>query len=351
MSTMNQKRSPVNNNIEPEELQVPNANSGASSQALEQVRSKMKRNSRNYSSSNDWFQEIRNRQQQFVTPEIRAEMSRKQARSRRIGKKKKRANLYQRAAVMSKNAWAQGNVRALRSAPSQQAESANYSNMQQMRIQEVYNHRGFAEEEDDEEQLEMALDTLTVEQNEDKIQVNANEMGQVLSQLRTEPKVASEVEAKFELYSNFLKTVEDSRKATFDFWKECKEEFTEQSGVGNAVNQVEQDIRNIDKEENLSIHFHPNRWFVYDMTQKADSNNTNIKNVLTNIERKLELLKNDDDCPFCLEALSDLDQNEVHTLGCCHKSCKDCWNNWKNLKGNQAFCPLCRQTDFLGAMC
>lgn len=237
------------------------------------------------------------------------------------------------------------------SAPSRQAESANISNVQQMKIQEVYNHRGFAEDEDDEEELNFALDTLEVEQTNDAIQVTDNDMGKVLAHLRTEPKVETEVAAKFELYSNFLKTVEDSRKATFSFWEDCKEDFTEQSGVGNAVAQVQQDLKNIDKEENLSIQFHPSRWFVYDMTQKADSNNDKIKGILTNIERKLDLLKKDDDCPFCLEALCELETDHVHTLGCCHKSCLDCWTNWKNLKGNQAFCPLCRQKDFLGEMC
>jgi len=80
------------------------------------------------------------------------------------------------------------------------------------------------------------------------------------------------------------------------------------------------------------------------MTVKADSNNDKLKGVLRNIETKLELLNNLDDCPFCLESLENL---ETVTLGCCHKACKECCGFWQEMKGRNAFCPLCRQEDFL----
>mmetsp|Transcript_14319 Transcript_14319/g.27225 ORF Transcript_14319/g.27225 Transcript_14319/m.27225 type:complete len:438 (-) Transcript_14319:97-1410(-) len=39
----------------------------------------------------------------------------------------------------------------------------------------------------------------------------------------------------------------------------------------------------------------------------------------------------------------------VHTLGCCHKVCKECWDNYAQMNA-KAKCPLCRDQDFLQDM-
>jgi len=42
-----------------------------------------------------------------------------------------------------------------------------------------------------------------------------------------------------------------------------------------------------------------------------------------------------------------MDKDSLHRLGCCHAMCQPCWDHWKALKGAQAFCPVCRQQDFI----
>ena len=52
----------------------------------------------------------------------------------------------------------------------------------------------------------------------------------------------------------------------------------------------------------------------------------------------------DEDCPICLEALSDA--VKVITLGCAHRCCLECWWLWEeccSAKNESATCPLCRE--------
>jgi len=300
-------------------------------------------NNSRWDSSKAWVLDLKTRQSKNMTPEIQARIKKKARRQKRIGKKCKRAKVYQKAAFLSKNAWAQGNIRSVNSAPMEMLQAADVSRQQMRSIQSVYrNNEAWNDDADDEgaNALENDLAILENVQDHDKIQVDDKSMAAVLNQLKKEPKEEKLVKAKFELYEDFLKTVEDSRKATYDFWKDCKTDFDEHSG--NVVKQVENELGKVDDHENLGIIFHEHRWFVYDMMVKADSNNDKLKDVLKSIERKLELLQKDDECPFCLE-----EGKKSVTLGCCHKACEECWTHWQELQGARAFCPLCRQEDFL----
>jgi len=303
-----------------------------------------------YGSSHQWLADISSRQQSYVTPEIRNRIQEKGRRQKVRARKKKRAKVYQKAAEVNSRAWVQGNRRVLSSAPQFVEESAQLSRNQMKSIQSVYRCRNVAYEDDafeeEEERLETLVTSMEVAQLTDDVEVEEGEMVRILNQLKREPKVESEVKAKFGLFEDYLATVEDSRNATHDFWKECKPDF--EAAVDNSehvIEHIEKQIKNIDSEDNLGIVWNAHRWFVYDMTVKADQNNQKLKACLHDLEIKLELLDKDDECPFCLEA----GRNSV-TLGCCHKACEECWTHWQELKGANAFCPLCRQEDFLENM-
>jgi len=305
-----------------------------------------------YASSSQWLADISSRQQSFVTPQIRQKIAEKARRQKVRARKKKRAQLYQKTAVLNKRAWGQGNRKLMLSAPERYEEASMQSREQMSSIQTLYRSRNAAPSyEDDafdeeEERLETMVNNLEIAQLTDSVQVDdENSMNQILNQLRREPTNEQELATKFGLYEDFLGTVEDSRKATYDFWKECKPDFEAVENSTHIIKSIEKGMRDIDSGDNLGIIFNPNNWFVYDMTVKADSNNEKLKSCLHDLEIKLELLDKDDECPFCLEK-----GQESVTLGCCHKACVDCWTHWQELKGQNAFCPLCRQEDFLGDM-
>ena len=162
--------------------------------------------------------------------------------------------------------------------------------------------------------------------------------------MRREPTDEEEVAAKFGLFEKYLETVEKMRGETYGFWDECQAEFH----AGGAA-EVQRALKKIDSADNMGVEFHPSRWFVYDMTRKAGSNSGVIGRVLAMIKMKLELLERSDECPICLDALNACGE-EPHVFGCCHKVCGDCWEHWNELHGAHAFCPLCRNEDFLGDM-
>jgi len=239
----------------------------------------------------------------------------------------------------------------MNSAPQFFEESAASSRQQMRSIQSVFT-RAHASYEDDacsdeEEELETLVTNMEVAQIEDKTvaEVNENSMQAILKQLMREPSDDKELTAKFGLYEDYLATVENSRKATHDFWDACKPDFEAVNNSEHVIKTIQKEIKNIDHADNLGIIWNERRWFVYDMTVKADQNNEKLKKCLHNLEIKLELLDKDDECPFCLEA-----GRESVTLGCCHKACKECWAHWQQLKGTHAFCPLCKQEDFLEDM-
>jgi hypothetical protein len=308
---------------------------------------------RRYASSREWLNEISSRQQTNVTPEIRARIAERGRKQKVRARKKKRAKVYQRCQKLNRQAFYSGNRAVMNSAPQFREESAKSSRNQMKSIQSVFNHRGADYEEDDdavfdkeEEELESLVTNLEVAQMETADNVeDENSMRQILNQLKKEPKESAEVAAKFGLYEDYLGTVEDSRKATYDFWGECKSDFEAVNNSEHVIKTIENDLKKIDSGDNLGIIFHEHRWFVYDMTVKAEQNNEKLKTALHDLEIKLDLLDKEDECPFCLEAGKD-----SVTLGCCHKACTECWKHWQELKGANAFCPLCRQEDFLENM-
>jgi len=312
-----------------------------SAQVVERSNRKYKKR---FNSSKAWLKQMQVTQAKNYTPEMQEKVKARSLARRKRHKKCKRAKVYQQSNAIQKQAWAQGNVRALRSAPSRMQEAVHKSAQQMQQLNNMYEMAFDEEDEEAEDRMEAQLDEILVAQRTDEVGiVDDRSMSAILEQLRREPTKDEEMQAKFKLYEEFLKNVEKSRKATHQFWKECQEEF--QQAQGNVARDVEKSLKDIDHEDNLGIQFNEHRWFVYDMTVKADSNNSKLEAVLKTIERKLEMLQKNDDCPFCLESPSD--EVPFVTLGCCHKACEECWSNWQELRGHQAFCPLCREEDFI----
>jgi hypothetical protein len=205
----------------------------------------------------------------------------------------------------------------------------------------------------------------------------ADDLAALLGQLRTEPGSDEERAAKFQLYETFAETVSDARQATLDFWDEAAEEFGE-AGSG-ARRGVERDISKLDSHQNLGFAFGdggdhaaaPVNWFVHDMAVCAHRNADAIERLLQSMRMKLELLGSQAECPVCLEPFheggeeggegagagaaggdgsssgSGLVHRPATTLSCCHKVCTSCWEHWKRINPHNAFCPLCREQDFL----
>jgi hypothetical protein len=176
------------------------------------------------------------------------------------------------------------------------------------------------------------------------IEAVLNEMDRLLIQLKVEPENDEELAAKFGLYETLLKTVETIREQTLGFWEENKELF-----IGGSRESALKKLRSIDDENALSIPDDDGHtWFVFFMTKQAGKNSKTIEQVLSNLRGRLELLALEEiDCPFCLEVI--VIGNDT-TLGCCHKTCNDCWQHWTALKGTRAFCPLCRHNDFISSI-
>jgi len=93
-------------------------------------------------------------------------------------------------------------------------------------------------------------------------------------------------------------------------------------------------------------------WFVYAMARKVTTNESRLESILREIQTKLQLLGEATDCPVCLESISaDAVSGEAGVaLGCAHKLHADCWRHWSAHCANRhkpAFCPLCRNDEFL----
>ena len=95
---------------------------------------------------------------------------------------------------------------------------------------------------------------------------------------------------------------------------------------------------------------HTRTSFVHGMCTAACKNQQVLDRVLKDIEKKLEMLASQTECPICLEAFSD--SRPATTLGCAHKACTECWRHWCEVSGGSqhAPCPLCRQADFVAGV-
>ena len=88
------------------------------------------------------------------------------------------------------------------------------------------------------------------------------------------------------------------------------------------------------------------------------------------IARKIRMMANNDqsECPVCLLSFVDHNNNnncqkaptnddkddeeeeprvEPVVLSCLHKICEECFEQWKRIKGDRVYCPLCRNEEFL----
>jgi len=265
-----------------------------------------------------------------MTPEEKQRIQARAALQQRCEKSARKAKKMAQCSAVSKSAWVGGMRRMKESAacaPAQLEEESKMAQVQMSMIQRQMSDEAV-------EELDDSLLALEAEG-----QVSDDEMSKLLEELRLEPGNDNERIAKFGLYEKYLETVENIRRETHEFWDTCKADFS-----GASEGEVQRQLRAIDSEQHMGIEFSETRWFVFDMTRRAASNNDIIAGVLAGIRTKLELLGRQDECPICLESL---EEAEVEVLGCCHKTCAECWSHWRAARGTAAFCPLCKHEEFL----
>merc|ERR1719420_290917 len=192
-----------------------------------------------------------------MTPEIQERIAAKARRQRRRGKKCKRAKTYQRCNMISRNAYWSGVSKSMSSSAAVRQDAVN-SRAQMQSLNSAFQRRAHRDyetldlnEEAEEDAVEEMLSNLEVVQQTDAVAVNlmSNERGirSVLNQLRVEPNNDAELATKFGLYEDYLSTVEESRKATHDFWDDCKEEFTGPTGQSHVATSIQKSVDDIDK--------------------------------------------------------------------------------------------------------
>jgi hypothetical protein len=174
-----------------------------------------------------------------------------------------------------------------------------------------------------------------------------SELLNLLKQLEVEPSEDAELSAKFALFETFLQTVTVIREQTLAFWEENKDLFE-----GGSKAAAKKELEKIDAEDSLGIIDDPRKWFVYAMTKKANENSGKIAQTLSLLRSRLEQINNDEigDCPFCLDdmkPMKEADPSQTIVLSCCHRVCTPCWQQWQQVKGANAFCPLCRSDEFV----
>ena len=168
-----------------------------------------------------------------------------------------------------------------------------------------------------------------------------------LKQLESEPTDAATCAAKFELYEGFAKLTENARAAVTELAASSQADLAASSAHATAA-QVAREVAQIDKPQNLGIvDDGRGRWFVHGMCTAAVKNHRLLDGVLTGIQRKLELLASQTDCPVCFEPFAEESRPAV-ALSCAHKVCGECWEHWSAMAhGSVVLCPLCRHEEFL----
>jgi hypothetical protein len=173
----------------------------------------------------------------------------------------------------------------------------------------------------------------------------SDEFEALLNQLKAEPTEDQEMAAKFMIYETYSEEVSKGRKLLFDLFEESR------AGLPDAVRiGMQKELKSIDKENNMGIPDHMRVWFVYHMMRQAGKNNDSMGKIMESFEKRMEFLANNDqdECPICLESFGE--QRPATTLGCCHKVCEGCWQNWCAVNHGRPFCPLCKHEEFLEAM-
>eukprot|EP00759_Apiculatamorpha_spiralis_P000647 PhF_6_TR10248/c0_g1_i1/m.15891 len=175
--------------------------------------------------------------------------------------------------------------------------------------------------------------------------ITVEEETEGLEGLKKEPKSDEAIAAKFQVYETFSEKVTQTRT---DLCKTVEEALPLLPTT--AVSTIQKDMKLLDSNDNMGIHDQSRFWFVYDMMVKAGKNCTLMENLSRGIQAKVNLAADNSqpECPICLEAWSADVQPML--LGCCHRVCGTCWTEWQRVQGTNAFCPLCRNKEFLDAV-
>lgn len=296
----------------------------------------------------EWLSHVMSRQSAQMTPEIRAKIQRRAEVSARAHKHAKRAGRMQMCSAMTQQSWARG-MRAqsnAMAAPAAMRQEAAESAQMEMRVLQ----RAMSEEDEDAAEEQFGGQLMALQQVAAADEADVSEIQALLQQLMVEPEEDEERIRKFGLYETLLETVEAARKTTFEFYDGCKADFADAGGESVQAT-IERSLAGIDGGDNMAVDFREDRWFVYDMTRKADSNNSMLGRVLADIKTKLDLIAQHDDCPICLESMEGMNPENLKVLGCCHKVCGECWAQWQAIKHGHGFCPLCKHEEFLGDVC
>lgn len=301
----------------------------------------------------EWQSRIKNIQSKQLPPELLESITLKKERQKRAEKAVKSAKRLQKANFLSSSSCVAQlrNIENYCSKGEQCDEEVMNSASSRYKgrscaIQQLAYTENLIEQDEDliDEQLNvMELDISNELQHiplaEGCTKESANDITHLLKQLEREPTEESEIRFKFQLFEDYLETVTALRNHTLKFWEDNKDQFT-----GPTLEACQKHISDIDSHDSLGIEENHTVWFVYSMTLKAQNNSSKIDRTLSILTTKLELLSVVDECPCCLDELKS--DNHV-TLRCCHKVCKECWENWSTLKGADVFCPLCNQNAFV----
>jgi hypothetical protein len=313
-----------------------------------------------------WLQKVNDVQNKRMTPaqreqiQERVEMSRRREESRRKVKAVKSHNARS-CALMSEGlkqmtaSSAPSHYLAVQTRWSAAQEASDRRQLQQLEeVDHAVQQRSVAEvydeSESDEEGMAEAAQLVGAANVLDMARQGASaapndEFMSLLRQLEREPNNDEEMMAKFALYETYSQQVEKVRERLFAFYEDSR------LTLPQAVAQdMERQLKRIDRAEAMGIPDDAREWFVYHMMKQAGKNNKAMAAILEDFEKKLEFLakREQEECPICLEAFSE--ELPAETLGCCHRVCKDCWAHWSSVMHGNPFCPLCRNEEFIQAV-
>jgi hypothetical protein len=164
-------------------------------------------------------------------------------------------------------------------------------------------------------------------------------LGGALEGLRAEPASDAACASGFAVFTTYLDKVTEIRGSAIKVYTDASALLPEE---GKAA--LKASFGSLDSAANLGVEDPPpGQWIVYGMAKKCSSNQALIAQLVHSLETKLALLTGEVDCPMCLESVGG--ERPAHILACCHKTCKECWQNWSNVctaQHRQPFCPLCR---------
>eukprot|EP00472_Partenskyella_glossopodia_P014779 CAMPEP_0197515114 /NCGR_PEP_ID=MMETSP1318-20131121/340_1 /TAXON_ID=552666 /ORGANISM="Partenskyella glossopodia, Strain RCC365" /LENGTH=460 /DNA_ID=CAMNT_0043063393 /DNA_START=30 /DNA_END=1412 /DNA_ORIENTATION=- len=357
-------------------------------------------------SYNSWLSRVYSNQKSKITPELRAKMKKKAERTVRITKNRRKCNKLRLVSKKANKAWYSG-YQNVKMAREQKLDKVAYQRSYQSKVQEMNQLQRELSAEEDEAAM-ARYDNIATEEREQE--VDDSEIAGILKELRNEPKNDEETKAKFALYETFLETVEQIRKETFTFWGEAKQDFEGNSklsverklkGIDSADNMAidfdgplwfvhgmtKQAIKNRttitnilqwinDKLELLGNQetcpicldpFVPGAVNMQTILEEAKLGDYKQKFLEAKIDAAVMMKAKESDVDFwkdiqertglkpghllrlkrTVASLKDREKpKEVHTLVCCHKVCKECWDNY-SATGDGGKCPLCRTEDFL----